>query len=74
MMFECADRKGIDRRDALLSGGSLLVSSALMGEALAAATSKPANAQAALQRLPRFLPIRSVTSLQAPTSTPIRSS
>lgn len=52
MMFECADRKGIDRRDALLSGGSLLVASALMGEALAAVTSKPANAQQYAATLP----------------------
>ena len=46
MRFECGDREGIDRRDALLSGGSLLVASALIGEALVTATSKPANAQA----------------------------
>jgi hypothetical protein len=52
MTFECADRKGIDRRDALLSGGSLLVASASMGEALAAVTSKPANAQQHVATLP----------------------
>ena len=45
MKVEYVDRKGIDRRDALLSGGSLLVASAFMGEALVAATSRPANAQ-----------------------------
>ena len=36
MKVEYVDRKGIDRRDVLLSGGSLLVASALMGEALVA--------------------------------------
>jgi hypothetical protein len=45
MKFECADRKGIDRRDALATGGSLLVASALTGAALTAVTNKPANAQ-----------------------------
>ena len=38
--------KHIKRRDVLLSGGSLLAASALMGGALVPATSKPANAQA----------------------------
>ena len=40
------DRKGVDRRRVLLSGGSLLASSALMGEALNTATGGAANAQA----------------------------
>jgi hypothetical protein len=39
------DRKGVDRRAVLLSGGSLLALSALMGEALGTATSRAANAQ-----------------------------
>jgi hypothetical protein len=37
----------IKRRDVLLSGGSLLAASALMGGAFVPATSRPANAQAA---------------------------
>ena len=45
MKIECFERKGIDRRDAMISGGSLLVASAFMGEALVAVTGKPANAQ-----------------------------
>jgi hypothetical protein len=39
------DRKDIDRRDVLLSAGSVLAASALMGETFMA-TSEPANAQA----------------------------
>jgi uncharacterized protein DUF1254 len=39
------DRKGVDRRSVLVSGGSLLASSALIGEALNTATSRAANAQ-----------------------------
>jgi hypothetical protein len=37
----------IKRRDVLLSGGSLLAASALMGGAFVPATSSPANAQGA---------------------------
>jgi len=40
------DRAGVDRRSVLLSGGSLLASSALMSEALNTATSRTASAQA----------------------------
>jgi hypothetical protein len=40
------DGKGVDRRRVLLSGGSLLASSALMGEALHTAASRAAYAQA----------------------------
>jgi hypothetical protein len=40
------ERKGVDRRRVLLSGGSLLASSALMAETLDTATSRAANAQA----------------------------
>ena len=32
MKIECFERKGIDRRDAMISGGWLLVASAFMGE------------------------------------------
>jgi hypothetical protein len=40
------DRKGVDRRAVLLSGGSLLALSALMGGSIVSATSRPANAHA----------------------------
>ena len=40
------ERKAVDRRRVLLSGGSLLASSALMAETLDTATSRVANAQA----------------------------
>ena len=40
------NRRGIRRRDLLLSGASVIAASALVGEALVTATSKPANAQA----------------------------
>jgi hypothetical protein len=43
---DSSDRKGVHRRDVLLSGSSLLAASALMSEVLATATSEPANAQA----------------------------
>lgn len=42
------DRTGVDRRRMLLSGGSLLASSALMDEALDTATSRAASAQASV--------------------------
>ena len=40
------NRYGIKRRDLLLSGGSMFAASALIGEALITAASKPANAEA----------------------------
>ena len=43
---DSSDRKGIARRNVLLSGSSLLAASALMSEVLVTATSEPANAQA----------------------------
>ncbi|MGB6446209.1 MAG: DUF1254 domain-containing protein [Xanthobacteraceae bacterium] len=52
MEFECAERKGIDRRDALVRGGSLLVASALVGEALVPITGNGANAQQSAAMLP----------------------
>ena len=42
---DCSGRRGIDRRDVLLSGSSLLAASVLMGEVLVSGTSEPANAQ-----------------------------
>ena len=43
---DSSDRKGIARRNVLLSGSSLLAASALMSEVLVTAISEPANAQA----------------------------
>ena len=44
MSNDCSDRKGIDRRDVLLSGSSLLAASALIGGGLVSTTGK-SNAQ-----------------------------
>ena len=52
MKFERPDGKGIDRRDALLSGVSLVAASTLTGEALVAATTKSASAQQRAEILP----------------------
>ena len=49
------DGEGVDRRRVLLSGGLLLASSALMGEALDTATSRAASAQASVAT-PTVLP------------------
>jgi hypothetical protein len=49
------ERKGVDRRRVLLSGGSLFASSALMAETLDIATSRAANAQASAA-IPAALP------------------
>ena len=55
MNNDCVDRKGIDRREMLLSGSSLLAASALIGEVLVTATSEPASAQASTA-IPATLP------------------
>jgi hypothetical protein len=58
------DGKGVDRRSVLLSGGSLLASSALMGEALDTATSRAANAQASVAT-PTALPSDQIGEIAA---------
>ena len=55
MSIDCSEKKGIDRRNVLLSGSSLLATSALTGGILANATSELAYAQAG-PAMPTTLP------------------
>ena len=66
------ERQRIKRRDVLLSGGSLLAASTLMGEALDTATSKAAYAQASTTTSTALHSNQMVKSPQTPISTPIR--
>ena len=70
---DSSDRKGIARRDVLLSGSSLFAASALDGRGLGhrnqQAGQRPGDSS---QHHRCFLPTRSVRSRPAPTYTPIR--